>query len=801
MFKPASLQVLLHAEGTLANFQAQGVNQWPYDNESYWTTTPRTPWTVNSSTVEQLSGTQWRTVEQLQATINSKSYQLEVTTDYTSPNYYADVTYKLIGPSDATGIAHLYLASDFLLNGNDYGPGVTLLVNGKRLVAQAVYSGTNVAMVGGLIEPTSGEGFTSYYEENFLCVFGSNIAQFCPGGAVGPTVGSSYPNTVNTKSVDAGVGAHWNLGSVANKTVTRSVKLYFAQQFPEGAGPPPPTSVTATAGIEQISVAFATVTGATSYKATCISSTGGVEGSATGTGTPIIVTSLTAGDTYTCKVTATQLGLESQPSDASNTAVPQAAIVNGACGSANTQTFTSTPTANLCTAGTAGSVTPGNTSYTWSCAGSNGGTTASCSATRNYVIATNVSGSGTINPTSQNADYNATKTFTVTPAADYEIASVTGCGGTLSGSSYTTGAITSACTINVTYTKIVNGACGTANGQTFTSPPTDSLCTAGTAGSVTAGNESYTWSCVGSEAGDHAACSATRNYVISTSVTGTGQISPTSLNAAYNEAKSFDLTPAEGYVVTSASGCGGSLTGSTYTTGAISSACTVTVTFTQFINGECGAANGTKITSPPDQNLCNAGQPSTVTNPKANLWTWSCDGSGGGITQLCSAGSSGGIGDAPKIELTKPSGCTINSVQWLPAPQGGPTNQVMPYGLVDFELGACRGNPATVEVRLTFLGSVEGHTLWKYGRYPNANSATEQWYAMPGAVVSGNTITYSITDNGIGDSDPDTGDIADPAGPGYPLADIPTLSEWAQLMTILLLMVMAGWYLPRHRRH
>ncbi len=52
---------------------------------------------------------------------------------------------------------------------------------------------------------------------------------------------------------------------------------------------------------------------------------------------------------------------------------------NGACGSSNGASLTSAPTANLCSAGMASSVS-GSGPWAWSCAGSNGGTTASCSA-------------------------------------------------------------------------------------------------------------------------------------------------------------------------------------------------------------------------------------------------------------------------------------------------------------------------------------------------------------------------------------------------------------------------------------
>ncbi len=45
---------------------------------------------------------------------------------------------------------------------------------------------------------------------------------------------------------------------------------------------------------------------------------------------------------------------------------------------------------------------------------------------------------GSITPATRSVGHNATTTFTVTPNPGYAIASVTGCGGTLSGSTYTT---------------------------------------------------------------------------------------------------------------------------------------------------------------------------------------------------------------------------------------------------------------------------------------------------------------------------------------------------------------------------
>lgn len=53
--------------------------------------------------------------------------------------------------------------------------------------------------------------------------------------------------------------------------------------------------------------------------------------------------------------------------------------VNGVCGASNGADLTSAPITNLCSAGTASAVA-GSGPWGWTCAGSNAGTTASCSA-------------------------------------------------------------------------------------------------------------------------------------------------------------------------------------------------------------------------------------------------------------------------------------------------------------------------------------------------------------------------------------------------------------------------------------
>jgi hypothetical protein len=133
--------------------------------------------------------------------------------------------------------------------------------------------------------------------------------------------------------------------------------------------PGTPTSVVATAGAAQISVAFTPSTSggtATSFTATC-AATGATSQTASGAGSPLVVTGLTSGTAYTCSVTATNTGGTSAASSSNASATPTAAA-----------TAPGAPTIGTVTAGnaqarvafTAPSSTGGSaiTGYTASCA-------------------------------------------------------------------------------------------------------------------------------------------------------------------------------------------------------------------------------------------------------------------------------------------------------------------------------------------------------------------------------------------------------------------------------------------------
>ena len=66
------------------------------------------------------------------------------------------------------------------------------------------------------------------------------------------------------------------------------------------------------------------------------------------------------------------------------------------------------------------------------CAGSGGGSTASCSASRGYTVTPSAGANGSISPsTAQVVAYNATPAFTLSANVGYT-ASASGCGGSLS---------------------------------------------------------------------------------------------------------------------------------------------------------------------------------------------------------------------------------------------------------------------------------------------------------------------------------------------------------------------------------
>jgi 2',3'-cyclic-nucleotide 2'-phosphodiesterase (5'-nucleotidase family) len=184
---------------------------------------------------------------------------------------------------------------------------------------------------------------------------------------------------------------------------------------------------------------------------------------------------------------------------------------NGVCGLADGSSFTALPTNNLCSSGTVGTIS-GNGPWTWSCIRlKSGSTDSSCSAD-----------------------------------------------------------------------KMTDGSCGASNGVIFTSEPTNNLCNAGTAGTVS-GSGPWTWSCTGLNGGKTDVCLAyadIQTWTVTPLAGPNGSISPsTAQTVVSNGTFSFSITPNPGYRIDTVSGCSGALSGDIYTTGAITSNCTVSASF------------------------------------------------------------------------------------------------------------------------------------------------------------------------------------------------------------------------------
>ena len=144
-------------------------------------------------------------------------------------------------------------------------------------------------------------------------------------------------------------------------------------------------------------------------------------------------------------------------------------VVNGVCGSSNGGTFTSAPTTNLCSAGTASAVT-GTGPWSWTCAGSGGGTTASCSA---QLQGSGVAPSITTQPQNQTVTVGSMATFSVVATGTAPLGYQWSKSGTVIGgatsSSYTTPATMSSDN-GATFTVKVTNSAGsqTSNAATLT---------------------------------------------------------------------------------------------------------------------------------------------------------------------------------------------------------------------------------------------------------------------------------------------------------------------------------------------
>ena len=181
--------------------------------------------------------------------------------------------------------------------------------------------------------------------------------------------------------------------------------------------------------------------------------------------------------------------------------------------------------------------------------------------------------------------------------------------------------------------QVTEGSCGPANGSTLKAAPFAGLCAAGTPSSVE-GNGPWTWYCNGNGGGVNISCAAGVQAKEKKIDGVCGNTDGTSVAAA----PATDLCASGTASGVSGEGpwswaCSGS------NGGAVGSCSANKIVPPKppglAVNGQCGAANGTMVSSQPSDDLCGAGE---VSGPVGNgPWNWSCVGVNGGMTVSCTA--------------------------------------------------------------------------------------------------------------------------------------------------------------------
>ncbi|HDY7831464.1 TPA: hypothetical protein RQK25_003304 [Vibrio vulnificus] len=141
-----------------------------------------------------------------------------------------------------------------------------------------------------------------------------------------------------------------------------------------------------------------------------------------------------------------------------------------------------------------------------------------------------------------------------------------------------------------------------------------------------------------------------KRYTVSSTVTGNGEVMPPELNLAHGEQSTVSLNPHEGFSLHSATGCGGTLAGNSYTIAAMSENCVINAVFTPTVYTVTASASNGGAISPSTQTANYAGSATFTLTPEAGYQidaVTGCNGSLNGntyttgvITAACSVNAS-----------------------------------------------------------------------------------------------------------------------------------------------------------------
>ncbi|WP_343733985.1 DUF4347 domain-containing protein [Acidovorax sp.] len=537
--------------------------------------------------------------------------------------------------------------------------------------------------------------------------------------------------TAGTCTIDADQSGNgtWN----AAAAVSRS---FAVNAIVPGA----PTIGTATAGDTAASVTFAAPAsngGAAISGYTATANPGGATGTAAAS--PINVTGLTNGVAYTFTVTAANTAGTGAASAASNAVTPKAAQTI-TFANPGTQNFGTNP--DLSVLGGGASATSG-LPVTFTSA-----TTGVCTITSAGVLTFVTAGTCTINADQAgNASYlpapQVSRSFTVTAIVP---------------TAPTIGTATAGDTqASVAFTAPTNTGGSVITGYTVTvSPPHVAPVNGASSPIVVTGltnGQAYTFTVTATNSAGTGPASAPSN-----SVTPKATQTITFNNPG---PQNFGISPT--LTATSSSGLVPSFTSSTL------SVCTITPTgvLTFLTAGTCTI----NADQPGNGSYLAATQ---VTRSFAVVAVLSVSGPVPGMVGVGTATLSGGGAT-----------CTLNpGATSFMTPVGLPGGLTLPHGGFEFLATGC---PGSVTLTLSYPDPLPaGVQFWKFGP-ATAGAGASVWFAWSGATLSPDrrTVSYIVTDNGIGDSNSAVGSISDPFAPAFfvgPAAAIPVNHPWALAM-------------------
>lgn len=548
-------------------------------------------------------------------------------------------------------------------------------------------------------------------------------------------------------------------GNVAWNAATTVAQTFTVNAVVPGA----PTIGTATAGDTQATVTFSAPasTGGSAIIASGYTVTANPGGAnATGSSSPVTVTGLTNGVSYTFTVTATNSAGTGAASAASNSVTPA---------SPQTITFANPGTQSFGTTPTLSATTTSSLQITFSSSATGVCTVANnpmSGATSNGTLTFITSGTCTIN-----ADQAGNSNFLAAPQVTHSFtvsAIVPG--------APTIGTATAGDTqASVAFTAPANNGGSAITGYTVTVSPPDAGPVNGASSPIVVtgltNGQAYTFT------------------VTATNVMGTGPASAASNSITpkasqtitFSDPGTQNFATPPTLTATSDSGLTPTFTSSTLAVCTITSvgALTFVSVGTCTINAD-QAGNGSYLA---------AARVIRSFTVKAQSVSGSVAGMAGTATATLSGGG---------------ASCTLNpSSTSFMTPSTAPAGRTLPHGGFEFLATGCSGSATITLVYPQPLPA--GVQFWKFGP-ATAGAPASTWFAWSGATLSNDrmTVIYTVTDNGVGDSDPATGRIRDPfvpalAAAGADAVGIPVNNPWALALMAVLVAWLGTRYRPRVR--